>query len=402
MRPLADKTTVSSTQRRLLLVAHVTAAILGLSLLRYIFWVDVHYFWVHSRAISLQHLPYRDYLWEFPPATVLLVLPARWLGVNGFATYFATMSAVATWAGARLLCRMRPDREGEIVRLWLVCGTPLCMVSWYRFDAVAVLLTCLALSAFHQGRRGAVAVTAGFATRLWPLVLTVVPGIRGRRRDVVAALGLSTIVIASWFAFSPRGFGDFLRYRQAKGYQIESVIGALGLVAGKVPHLISGAWVVQLGVIDQLDKVLTVAWFGLVIWATMRVRRVGGDPVRLAGGLVLALLVSTRIVSPQYVIWALPFVVLAAVDGDRAVARVYALAGLLTFVELWFYGPVLDRNPAALSALVVRNGLLIWCAIHELRAACATKHAFDRGLAGQIVSSPCPTPSSSGVPASTT
>ncbi len=393
---------MTTIQRRLLLAAHVTVAILGLTFLRTIFWVDTHYFWLHSRDIAWNHLPYRNYLWEFPPLTVLLVLPARWLGLNGFSAYFAVVSACATYAGARLLCRMRPDREMDIMKVWLICGVPLYMVSWYRFDAVAVFLTCVALVAYHDGRKGVAAVTAGFATRLWPLVLAVIPGIRGRRREVVTTLGLATIVVAAWYAFSPSGFGDFLRYRQAEGYQIESMIGSVGLAFGKVPVFISGAFVVKLGAIDQLDKVFTVLWFGLVVWGTIRVRRNGGDPVRLAGALVLALLVSTRIVSPQYVIWALPFVVLAAVDGDRLIARLFAAVGVLTFVELWLYASLIHQNPFVEVTLLVRNALLIWCAAHELRAALATKHAFDRGLAGQIVSEACPTPSSSGVPASTT
>ena len=170
---------------------------------------------------------------------------------------------------------MRPDREMDIVKVWLICGVPLYMVSWYRFDAVAVFLTCVALVAYHEGRKGVAAVTAGFATRLWPLVLAVIPGIRGRRREVVTTLALATIVVGAWYAFSPSGFGDFLRYRQAKGYQIESVIGSIGLAFGKVPVFISGAFVVKLGAIDQLDKVFTVLWFGLVVWGTIRVRRNG-------------------------------------------------------------------------------------------------------------------------------
>ena len=38
---------------------------------------DVRYYWEHAHGLSLGHLPYRDFLWEYPPlAAVPLILLA--------------------------------------------------------------------------------------------------------------------------------------------------------------------------------------------------------------------------------------------------------------------------------------------------------------------------------------
>jgi len=390
---------VTPQRWRLLLGAHVALAVAGLGLLPTIMWVDVHAFWAKWHGLSLHHLPYRDFLWEFPPATAVLVAPARLLQVNGFAGYFAVVSALASWGGLRLVCRLRPDRERAVVTSWLVAGGPLFLIAWYRFDAMAVLLTCLALVAYHEGRRGSAIVAAGFSLRLWPALLLVVPAVRRQSAEVVRSVVAILGVVVVWFWFSPSGFRDFLRYRKGAGYQVESVLGSLGLALGRVPTFVSGAWVVSLGRLDRLDPVLTVAWLVLVAASARRLSRTGGDPVRLAGALVLALLVTSRIVSPQYLVWPLPFVTLAAVDGDRRLLGVYATSSLLTVAEIWHYDLA---SPVVAWVIVVRNVLLVWCTVHELRVALRPKHAFDRAGAGPVGSPRWPTRSSSAAPASTT
>jgi hypothetical protein len=275
-------------------------------------------------------------------------------------------------------------------------------VSWYRFDAIATFFACLALVAYAEGRKADGPVIAGFGFRLWPIALLVIPFVRGRRRDVARCLGLAAVIVSAWYAFSPSGFGDFLRYRKGAGYEVESVFGSIGLVAGKVPEFVSGAWVVRLGFFDHADQVLTVAWIALVVGSAWFLRKRGGDPVRLAGALVFALLVSTRIISPQYVVWVLPFVVLAAVDGDRLIGPLFAATSLLTFADLMSYRSLGFTSPVLELILGARNVLLIWCTAHELRAALRPKHAFDQRVDGPVVSSTWPTRSSSGVHASTT
>jgi hypothetical protein len=393
---------VSPKQRRLVAVAHVTAAVMGLAFLPSNCWADVHLFWRKFTLMGWHHLPYRDFLWEFPPFTVPLVALSRVMAVNGFATVFAAVSAGASYGTWRLLVRLRPDHERTVTICWFACGIPLFTIAWYRFDAVTVFFACLALVAYAEGRRADGPVIAGFGFRLWPIVLVVIPFVRRRRADVARCLGLAGVLVTAWYAFSPSGFGDFLQYRKGAGYEVESVFGSIGLLAGKIPEFVSGAWVVRLGALDHLDQVLTVAWLALVVASAIVVRRRGGDPVRLAGALVFALLVSTRIISPQYVIWVLPFVVLAATDGDRLIGPLFAATSLLTFADLMFYGSLGFTSRVLELILVARNALLIWCTAHELRAALRPKHAFDPRVDGPVVSSTWPTRSSSEVHASTT
>ena len=274
----ADSYGVRPKQRRLVAVAHVTAAVMGLAFLPSNCWADVHLFWRKFTAMGWHHLPYRDFLWEFPPFTVPLVALSRVMAVNGFATVFAAVSAAASYGTWRLLVRLRPDDERTVTIWWFACGIPLFTIAWYRFDAVTVFFACLALVAYAEGRRADGPVIAGFGFRLWPIVLVVIPFVRRRRADVARCLGLAAVVVSAWYAFSPSGFGDFLQYRKGAGYEVESVFGSIGLVAGRVPEFVSGAWVVRLGLLDHLDQVLTVAWVALVVASAVVVRRRGEIP----------------------------------------------------------------------------------------------------------------------------
>ena len=71
-------------------------------------------------------------------------------------------------------------------------------------------------------------------------------------------LGLAAVLVSAWYAFSPSGFGDFLQYRKGAGYEVESVFGSIGLLAGRVPELVSGRLGRAPRPLDHLDQVLTV------------------------------------------------------------------------------------------------------------------------------------------------
>ena len=76
----------------------MTAAVMGLALLPSNCWADVHLFWRKFASMGWHHLPYRDFLWEFPTVTVPLVALSRVMGVNSFATVFAAVSAARRMA----------------------------------------------------------------------------------------------------------------------------------------------------------------------------------------------------------------------------------------------------------------------------------------------------------------
>ncbi|MBA3303009.1 MAG: hypothetical protein H0U26_03965 [Acidimicrobiia bacterium] len=60
---------------RLEVVGRLALVVLFVALLPDIFWADAHAYWRELRDTALDHLPYRDFVWSFPPVT-LVVAPA--------------------------------------------------------------------------------------------------------------------------------------------------------------------------------------------------------------------------------------------------------------------------------------------------------------------------------------
>ena len=107
--------------------------------------------------------------------------------------------------------------------------------------------------------------------------------------------------------------------------------------------------------------------------------------------LVLASLTGTvafalfgKVLSPQFVIWALPLGALAFAWRNHALAAAIAAAALLTQVEFpAHYFDVVAREPLALALVVVRNAVLLAALVLAVRGLQPRRQEqlFDRGRA---------------------
>jgi hypothetical protein len=74
----------------------------------------------------------------------------------------------------------------------------------------------------------------------------------------------------------------------------------------------------------------------------------------------LAFALFGKVLSPQFVIWALPLGALALAWGRYALAAAVALAAALTQLEFpAHYFDVVEREPLALALVAVRNAVLL-------------------------------------------
>jgi hypothetical protein len=105
---------------------------------------------------------------------------------------------------------------------------------------------------------------------------------------------------------------------------------------------------------------MTLAWgllvLGLVVVAR---RRRAYDPVLLTGAMVVTLLVSSRLLSPQFMVWPLPFAALAWANGERITGWLFGVASGITLLYLFFYRQLVQGSDFWALSVVVRNGLLI-------------------------------------------
>lgn len=305
--------------------------------------------------------PWRDVDVEYPPGTLLLtealgapaaaVLNDR-LAVLGLACVLAIAVALGRIAGRRATVG------------WLAASLLLLPRALQGYDLVTALAVVLAVGAAR--RRPAVAgvlLAVGALVKTWPAVVLPAFWAARHRRAVVVAGAVGAVAAVAWVAYAGLdGPRQVLTFRGATGWHVESVPGTVLAFAGDAARYEAGSY--RVGSIDPVLRFGLLAAFGAVALAMVR------RPRRLAVGaltLAAALLVTSPLLSPQFLGWLVPLAVLAWLDGDRTPAGLtIAAAGMTTAVFAAWSPPELDSMAPA-AALTFRNALLIAVVIAGLR-----------------------------------
>jgi hypothetical protein len=313
--------------------------------------------------------PYEDFEVEYPPVSLglvrLVIGPTTWdtiarLAVSQLAVELA-VTAVLAWAWGR--------RTAVVYYALgtLMAGFPF---PWVRIDFLSVLGAVAGLALLRRGRElagGATLAVAVFA-KLWPFVLAPAMLVERRRRGLVAWTVTGLVGTVAWVGWAgPAGLGQIATFRGARGWQIESLPGiVVHMVDPGASSVQQGAWRTALEVPAWVRLALTAAALATVAlawwWADGR-RREGAGRVVVDGYAPLAsvgaLLVFSTIISPQYVLWLVPFAAVVIARGDRTVAWLTAaIATLSTYGLATIHGQI-EGEPYATLAVVVRNGLLV-------------------------------------------
>ena len=318
-------------------------------------------------------LPYRDFQVEYPPATYLLIKllssedHARSIALIAVSQFLCDLgiAALVGWAWGR-----------RALLGYLLLGLPLMAFPFVyaRVDLFSALLAVAGLALLRRGREvpGGIGLATAVLAKLWPLAVAPVLIVERRVKGLVALVVTGAVGALSWAAFAGfSGFQQVLSFREATGWQVESMPGILWHL--RDPSRIkfeSGAF--RTGVIPGWGRpALTLVSIMLVAgawWLAARRRRTGaGDHVSFAEAplaAVLAVLLFAPILSPQYIVWVLPFAAIIAARGDRLVGGLalavsavttvtYALVPSAAEGNLYATLPVLGRNLLLVALLVV-------------------------------------------------
>ena len=379
--------------------AGAAAVLLALSVYALTSWLeqaqlsDVPVYLHYSRLVRSGAVPYRDLKFEYPPAALpALLLPAymTWSYATSFAVLMGACGAgcIAT-AGSAL----RAVGAGA-VRTWAallaIGAAPLLLGSLFdtRFDLWPTLLAFGALAAIVRQRSvvSGILPGLGFAAKLWPAVLLPIAVAhlwrqRGRRGAVTVMVAFVAVAAACFIPFAvlaPDGLRSMFADQLDRPLQVES-LGAAVLMAAQ--HLgmhplatvsTHGAQALSgrgAGLAADLSTALEITVV-VAIWIVFARRRdASGESALLAAAAAVSALVAfDKVLSPQYLIWLVPFVLL--VRGGRGI-----VAGGLLFVALgltqtwfpWHYWRLATDHAAPWSwyllardlALVALAGLLL-------------------------------------------
>ncbi|MGW1490852.1 glycosyltransferase 87 family protein [Streptomyces sp. NPDC002402] len=321
--------------------------------------------------------PLEDAAWQYPPGAALVFLAP---GALPFLTYFQAFVALTLAADAVITLAL--SRAG-LPGAWLwVCGLPLLLhLPYARYDVQVTAVAVLALLAVRRRPHIAGGLAGlGAMIKVWPLltVLGTPPGRTTRAAWLSAAASMTALlaVFALGFSHTP----DFLRQQGARGIQIESLGGTALQLARKAgwPGTVRyqygafelvGPYVSGIARLSLLLSVAAVCW--LVLWRARSWRRPPATPFDAAFAAVLLFTVTSRVISPQYLVGLLGLAAVCLTSRhttQRPVALLMlpaAAASALAHPVL--YDDVLAGTPAGLLLMAVRNGLLLVAALLSCR-----------------------------------
>lgn len=338
---------------------------------------------------------------EYPtPVVGLLYLPRLLTGndVDRYVPVFVAMMLAFDAAFTALLARSRTRRQADSLTLWLAAGPVFGALAYTRFDSASAIVSgaALLLLARRPVLAGAL-TTLGAATKLWPALL--IPALAARRpgrwRVVAGMLVTGAVVLA--LSLVTGGLDRLLSpltYQSDRGLQIESV-PALPLMAlwsvfrdpWQVAYSrfltseVSGPGAALLVLLANLATLATVVFLLVLWWRAWRRPRLS---VAAVGWLSLAatalLIVTNKVLSPQYVLWLLPLAAVAVAvargPGARRWAAWLMVAGLLTHIEYpHAYLQIAATswaNPLGVLLLAARDAVLLGLAYEACRRAWRT------------------------------
>ena len=363
--------------------------------------VDVRLYQHWGREILLPRVPYLDFGIEYPPlGWATFVVPALIVGPDaGEKAYRLAFQLLMAGCGIALAVTtvatvgaLGGGRRELIVAGALVAATPLLIgpTILARFDLWPVLLTGLALWSIASRRDtwAAVFIGLGALAKLYPLLLAPFLVVYVWRRDGPRAAVRWGLVLAFVLLL---GFGPFLVLAPAdtlsmvvrqleRPLHIETlgavVLMLLNELAGlpvRVVHSFD-SWNLAGALPDAIAAAQTlasIALLGLLLLGFMRARPTRGSLLVAVAAAMCVYVALSKVFSPQYVIWLVPFVAVLPAVPRGAVPRgavrpslvaVGLLVAAILLTSLYYpgnYWPFVNGRELGWTLVILARNLLL-------------------------------------------
>ena len=350
-----------------------------------------------AERIFAGDVPYRDVPLEYPPISLVPILLPRILevvapvgGLEGYQSMFlllmgATSLAVTAlvWVLARDWAPVALDPLRPLLYALLLVALASPVLLW-RFDLFPAFLTMLAVVLSVKGRPllGGGAMALAIAAKLYPVVLVPVliaayvasKDRSGLSRYLVALVGVGLVLGVGTLLLAPEAAGNVLGYHLERGVQLESTYAGLmemahvaGLASATVTDQFNSLQIDSslTGVMTVVQPIVLIGLLAVVWWLAFRAfRKEAANEsgltlatlVRYLVAALLAFMLGSKVFSPQYLIWILPF----APFLSRTIVILVTVAFAITFLLFPFlYNGLIGLEPLLILLLNGRNLLLV-------------------------------------------
>ena len=345
-------------------------------------FADVALYRGYASRVVAGEVPYRDFRVEYPALAVpFFVLPRLVAaGDRAYVVGFALEMLIANALTLALLARWIDREEGSDAVPGRLAWSTLAFATIApfaigRFDAVPAAIGFGSACTWASGRNTLGGTLAGLGTLVkiapgavavpalgWEIARTGRPGRGSWTFGIVLVVGW-----LGWSALAGGRAGESLRYHTERGLEIGSPYAAALTLIGKMrgsevsvvyDHASMSIEAPGAETAAALAFPIQVLALGLVGW---RAWRTGGrEPIRDGAAALLAFGATGKVLSPQYLIWVLPFV--AALPGPigRRSRTIFLAAGLATMVlEPWAFRSLAALETWGLVVLAVRDFSLL-------------------------------------------
>ncbi|WP_326669604.1 glycosyltransferase family 87 protein [Streptomyces sp. NBC_01257] len=319
--------------------------------------------------------PQSDVTWQYPPVAALAILSPALLPFLDYASAFFVLAFLCDALVLGLLLHAGRGAGRRTAGAWVwVAGVPLLGTTAYaRYD---VMVTAVAVAALLAGVRhprvmGALAAF-GALLKVWPALLLAGTA-RGRRTRLAwaTAAGVAAGLLLLCAAAAP-GALAFLGFQRDRGTEVESLGALVFHVArqfgwqGRVElHYGSLEFLgPHVPLVSTLALGLSVVAFGwLLVWR-LRARTFGvSTPADAAFTAVLLFTTTSRVISPQYMLWLVGLAAVCLVFRASRMALPAVLVLVATGVtQLEFplgFVHVVTSDATGVTLMFLRNGLLV-------------------------------------------
>lgn len=363
---------------------------------------DIRFYWIWSDVLSSGHYPVNDPYWQYPPLAIFVFKVGQLMSTDLLLGYLLLMFLISTVIFGILIKRGIDIRDelrakGEpysnqgLAGAWyytlccLACG-PILLT---RFDLVPTLFAVIGLVFLTKPVRAGVAFGIGALLKIWPGFLILALPRRQFGRGLAAMIVTGVVGMTFALLYAPFGL-SFLEGQSNRGLQLES-LGATGYLISSwlgndiVTGVRYGSHEILMAGASEIATIVTVIGFVIVAvigWARLRGRL---DPVPTADvalAIVLALITFSRVLSPQFMVWAFGIGAVCLLDQRTRMRPVLGLILAATAIGQLifplFYDELHDGAFVGVFLDVLRVALLLWA------TGWALKRIFARDLeAGQ-------------------
>jgi hypothetical protein len=336
--------------------------------------VELYDSWAANLTYSYFVLLDQDPRWQYPPLAAVVFLLGYLIAEKTVGFVFLALLADLT-IFVMLTKRSKLESNALPALIWVM--TPLVMgpIILGRFDVFPTLLAVFALLHISSPKKFGAAVAIGALLKVWPILLLLATP-RGKFKQVAtwfaATFGISSLLLGLWWNGN---LFSFLSNQSSRGVQIESV--------GALPYQIWNAGpgsvvsAVQFGAIEIVAPStglvsLVVTLIGVLLIGVMAFWRVTGrlsnaEPSDIALTVVMISIITSRVFSPQYMVWAFGLLAVAAFRPQQNFRRILILifisAGIGQLIYPFLYASFIVGGWIPVMAHTIRILTLIWATL---------------------------------------